>query len=220
MNTDGQVNKYIYRHIVQCCHTVSNSSTQQTVKRTFKYMSYKTKNTRQKNIDFQYLKYLITGFQTNVNQTDWRTWLCPPMCSLQLGGGRCLSRQPQENQIRKWRGGRAAMDPNRKLVRWEIPGRARGGGGEKRGLVLTQGQVMLSGKNHYNNRSIVPVWCCGLMLLFEGDDFEWCTQRQSDVWLESWRKWFMKSYGRVWLYTLRYMWKEKQNETTILFNEP
>lgn len=90
-------------------------------------------------------------------------------------GGRCLSRQPQENQIRKWRGGRAAMDPNRKLVRWEIPGRARGGGGEKRGRALTQGQVMLSGKKHYNNRSIVPVWCCGLMLLFEGDEFEWCT---------------------------------------------
>lgn len=33
-------------------------------------MSYKTKNTRQENIDFQYLKYLITGFQTNVNKTD------------------------------------------------------------------------------------------------------------------------------------------------------
>lgn len=32
----------------QCCHTVSNSSAQQTVKRTFKFMSYKTKYTFKK----------------------------------------------------------------------------------------------------------------------------------------------------------------------------
>lgn len=97
-----------------------------------------------------------------------------------LGGGRCLSRHPQENQIRKWRGGRAAMDPNRKLVRWQIPGRARGGGGEKRGLALTQGQVMLSGKTTITIEVLFrfDVVVRGGRIWVMHTETEWCVVRE------------------------------------------
>lgn len=79
------------------------------------------------------------------------------------------------------------MDPNRKLVRWETRGRARGGGGDKRGLALAQGQVMLSGKTTITIEVLfrfdVVVWG-GRIWVMHTRDRVTCGYRadESDLW--------------------------------------